>query len=187
MIRHTVLALAAVAVLGSGYLAAQARILQQGRAIVEYRSPQVNAVAAYEYSHRNHNGEWLLVEFAVQAKDRIVIHRDELSLLTPDERSIPVATQEQYLGDHAELTQLMQNATIWRRPLGVYFLTPPQPTINFYASPGRIVSDEAVTNLDEVAAGDLLFKSPDGRWRAGEYRLVLDHEKAQLTLPIVLK
>ena len=187
MIRHTVLALAAAVVLGSGYLAAQGRVFQQGRATVEYRSPQVNAAAAYEYSHRNHSGEWVLVEFAVQAKDRIVIHRDDLSLLTPDERTIPVATQEQYLDDHAELTRLLQNATIWRRPLGVYFLTPPQATINFFASPGGLVSDEAITNLDEVAAGDLLFKSPDGRWRSGEYRLVLDHEKAKAVLPIVLK
>ena len=187
MIRHAVLAVAAAVVLGSGYLAAQGRVLYQGRAIVEYRSPQVNAVAAYEYSHRNHGGQWILIEFAVQSKERIAIHRNDLSLFTADEQEIPVATQKQYLEDHGVITQLLQNAQIWRRPLDLYFLTAPQPTINFFASPGRIVSDEAITNQDEVAAGDLFFKSPGKQWRPGEYRLVLNHAKAKAALPIVLK
>jgi hypothetical protein len=180
-------AVAAAALALPAYPAAQAVVLQQGRATVEYRSPEVNAVAAYDYSQRNHRGPWLLVELAVQTKARVAIHRDQISLLTPDERIIRVASQQQYLDDHAVLTQLLQNASVTRQPLSPYFRTPPQPTIRFFASPGRIVHDDFVSNQDEVAAGDLLFVSPTGRWAAGTYRLRISHERARVELPIELR
>jgi hypothetical protein len=170
------------------YLEAQGRVSQQGRAIVEFRSPDVNAVAAYEYSQRNHAGQWILIEFAVQAAKRIAIHRNELSLHGPVEgRVVPLATQEQFLEDSQELNKLLQNAVVTRRPLASYFTIPPKPTIVFFSAPGRIVHDSAVTNIDEVATGDLFFKAPDGRWPAGGYRLVLNHEQAKAELPIELK
>jgi hypothetical protein len=186
MRRLTALALGAVVLSASGYLSAQGRVKQQGRAIVEYHSPEVRAVAAYEYSQRNHSGAWVLIEFGVQAHKRIAIHRDEISLMTPDERKLPVATQAQFLEDHEELNRLLQNARIWRRPLDSYFVPKPLQTIRFFAAPGQIVHDSAVSNQDEVAAGDLFFKSPNGRWEAGMYRLVLNHEHAKAELPIKL-
>lgn len=188
MRRLTVLfAPVAAVALASGILSAQGRVKQHGRAIVEYRSPDVHAVAAYEYSQRNHAGAWLLIEFAVQASHRIAIHRDEFSLIRPNEEVVRLATQEQFLEDHQELTQLQQNAKIWRRPLNSYFRTPPLGTIRFFTAPGAVVHDSAATNLDEVASGDLFFKSPTGRWEAGTYRLVLNHERAKAELPLTLQ
>lgn len=186
MHRRVVLAVA-TALVSATALLAQGQVREQGRAIVEYRSPAVNAAAAYEYSQRNHAGAWLLIEFAVQAKERIAFHRGQIHLLTPDERRIPLATQEQFLEDHEVLNRLLQNAVIWRRPLAPYFRTPLQPTIRFFSYPGRIVHDSAISNQDEVASGDLFFKAPDGRWPAGTYRLVLDHEQARAELPIRLE
>jgi hypothetical protein len=187
MARVAVFAVCAAALGASAILLAQGQLRQHGRAVVEYRAPDVVAVAAYEYSHRNHAGEWLLIEFAVQTKARTAIDRDQISLLTPDEERIPLATQEQFLADQDELRQLLQNAVVSRRPLDVYFLTRPQPTLRFFAFPGGLVHDSAISNQDEVAAGDLLFKAPDGRWEAGTYRLELAHEQANAALPIELE
>jgi hypothetical protein len=166
--------------------AAPGRIKQHGRATVEYRSEAVAAVASYEYSQRNHQGPWLLIELAVQATPRIAIHRKQLALLAPDEQEIPVATQQQFLDDQPTLSALMQNAKIFDRELWGFFSSPERRTINFYTRPGGTVSESFVSNLDEVASGHLLFKSPDGRWSAGTYRLVLRHEKAMAELPIAL-
>lgn len=168
-------------------LSAQGKVQQHGRAIVQYRSSEVSAVASYEYSQRNHNGAWLLIEFAVQATQRIAVHRDQLTLLGPDERVYPMATQPQFLEDQQTLVGLLQNARVWRRPLDSYFVSrPAMMTIRFFSAPGGVIHDSAVTNLDEVATGDLFFKSPDGKWSAGTYRLVLNHEKAKAELPISL-
>ncbi len=176
------------AVGASAAISAQGRIKQHGRAIVEYRSDEVAAIASYEYSQRNHDGAWLLIELAVQATERIAIHRNQLTLIGPDERTYPIATQPQFLEDQRTLTRLMQNASMWRRPLDGYFATRPTvQSIRFFSTSGGIISDSAVSNLDEVAMGDLLFKSPDAKWSAGTYRLVLKHEDAKAELPITLQ
>jgi hypothetical protein len=181
----TILALCAGLLNSSEHVLAQ-RIKQLGRAIVEYSSPDVKAVAAYEYSRRNHGGEWLLVQLAVQAAGRIAIERTQISLITPGERTVPLATQQEFLDGHDMINGLLQNATVWRRPLDSYFNTRTQPTIRFFSYPGRNVHDSFVTNPDETAAGDLFFRSNAGGWPSGRYRLVVNHRDAKAELPIEL-
>jgi hypothetical protein len=168
--------------------AGQGTVKQHGRAIVQYRSPDVSAVASYEYSQKNHAGPWLLIELAIMAKNRIAIERDQISLRTPDERTVRLAAHTEYLGDRESLTRLYQNASIFRRPLEGYFPSRPlKRTIRFFAGPGTTISDSVATNLDEVATGDLLFVAPQGKWPEGDYALVLNHPKAQAELPIKLQ
>jgi hypothetical protein len=189
MSRHKAAVALVTCIAGSAALVAQGSVKQYGRAIVQYRSPAVTAVASYEYSQKNHAGPWLLIEFAVQAKkDRIAIERDQISLRTPGEGVVRLAAHMEYLDDQSTLTGLYQNASIYRRPLDGYFPSRPlMRTIRFFAGPGRTISDSAVTNLDEVATGDLLFLAPKGSWPAGDYVLVLNHPKAQAELPITLQ
>jgi hypothetical protein len=85
------------------------------------------------------------------------------------------------------LTALSQNAAVFDRALTSYFTAPVSRTINFFAKPGGTVSESFVTNLDDVASGSLLFKSPKGSWPAGTYRLVLRHAQTMAELPINLE
>ena len=185
MSRLTIVALCMSLLFTAEFVSAQ-RVKQLGHAIVEFRSPDVKAVAAYEYSRRTHSGEWLLIELAVQATKRIAIERNQINLLTADERLIPLGKQQDFLEGHEMLNSLLQNASIWRRPLSSYFTVRLQPTIRFFSYPGRSVSDSFVTNQDEVASGDLFFNSNGGGWAAGEYRLVVSHPDARAELPIEL-
>jgi hypothetical protein len=189
MSRHTTAIALVTCIAGSAALLAQGSVKQYGKAIVHYRSSEVSAVASYEYSQKNHAGPWLLIEFAVQAKkDRIAIERDQLSLRTPGEDVVRLAAHMEYLDDQSTLTRLYQNASIFRRPLDGYFPSRPlMRTIKFFTGAGRTISDSAVTNVDEVATGDLLFLAPKGSWPAGEYVLVLNHPKVQAELPITLQ
>jgi hypothetical protein len=185
MSRLTIVALCMGLLLSAEFVSAQ-RVKQLGRSIVEFTSADVKAVAAYEYSRRHHSGEWLLVELAVQARKRIAIERTQINLLTADERTIPLGMQQEFLEGHEMLNGLMQNASVWRRPLSPYFTTRTQATIRFFSYPGRNVHDSFVTNPDEVAAGDLFFKSTGGGWPAGAYRVVMSHPDARAELPIEL-
>jgi len=74
----------------------------------------------------------------------------------------------------------------WRRPLTSYFNVRLQPTIRFFSYSGKNVHDSFVTNPDEVASGDLFFKSAGGGWASGGYRLVMSHPDAKAELPIEL-
>jgi len=185
MSRLTIVTLCLSLLFAAEFVSAQ-RVKQLGRSIVEFTSPDVKAVAAYEYSRRNHAGEWLLVQMAVQAKKRIAIERDQINLLTADERTVPLGKQQDFLEGHEMLNNLLQNAAIWRRPLNPYFTTRTLGTIRFFAYPGSIVQSSFVTNPDAAAAGDLFFKSTGGGWASGTYRLVLSHPDARAELPIEL-
>ena len=170
----------------SEFVSAQ-RVKQQGRAIVEFTSPQVKAVAAYEFSRRNHTSQWLLIELAVQAHERIAIERVQINLRSAEGAIVPIATHQQFLDGRATISQLLQNARISRHDLRAYFDVGLQPTIRFFSYPRRVVHDSFVSNLDEVATGDLLFKTDDNAWRSGTYRLVISHPEAMADMPIVLE
>lgn len=159
-----------------------------GRATIQYRDDMVQAVAIYDYSQRNHNQAWLLVQFGVALYQRAVVRRDSFQIVMPGGRAVPLATQEQFLDDGARIRQLRQNARIYQRQLLTYF--PKSATgdiMRWVALPGDgIVRESLIPSEHGVAIGDLYFKSPTLRWESGTHRLVFDHEKGHAELPIRL-
>jgi hypothetical protein len=159
-----------------------------GRATIQYRDDMVQAVAIYDYSQRNHNQAWLLVQFGVALYQRAVVRRDSFQIVMPGGRAVPLATQEQFLDDGARIRQLRQNARIYQRQLLTYF--PKSATgdiMRWVALPGDgIVRESLIPSEHGVAIGDLYFKSPTLRWEAGTHRLVFEHEKGHAELPIRL-
>ena len=187
---------AAVIVSGAALSAAQRpadddafpRTKSYGRATVQYRDEMVQAVAIYDYSQRNHNQAWLLVQFGVALYQRAVVRRDSFQIVMPGGRAVPLATQEQFLDDGARIRQLRQNARIYQRQLLTYF--PKSATgdiMRWVALPGDgIVRESLIPSEHGVAIGDLYFKSPTLRWESGTHRLVFDHPKGHAELPIRL-
>jgi hypothetical protein len=164
------------------------RTKSYGRATVQYRDEMVQAVAIYDYSQRNHNQAWLLVQFGVALYQRAVVRRDSFQIVMPGGRAVPLATQEQFLDDGARIRQLRQNARIFHRQLLTYF--PKSATgdiMRWVALPGDgIVRESLIPSEHGVAIGDLYFKSPTLRWEKGTHRLVFEHEKGHAELPIRL-
>jgi hypothetical protein len=161
-----------------------------GRATVEYEDEQVKAVAIYDYSQRNHKQAWLLVQFGVALYERAAVRRESFHLIMPGGRSVPLATQEQFLADAARIRQFRQNAGIFHRDLVNYF---PKSAVGdvmrWVALPGDgLIREPVVIPAEQdVAIGDLYFKSPTLRWESGTHRLVFDHEKGHAELPIRLE
>jgi hypothetical protein len=161
-----------------------------GRATVEYKDDKVQAVAIYDYSQRNHDGAWLLVQIGVALRERGALKRDSFSLVMPDGRAVPLAMQEQFLEDAAEIVKLRQNASIFKRPVLIYFpKSADGESLRWFALPGEgTVRDTAIVPSEHgVVLGDLYFKSPTRRWDDGTYRLVFDDEKGHAELPIRLE
>jgi len=161
-----------------------------GRATVEYKDDKVQAVAIYDYSQRNHDGAWLLVQVGVALSERGAVKRDSFSVVMPGGRVVPLATQEQFLADSQQITKLRQNARIFQREVISYFpKSADGEFIRWFALPGDgTVRDPAIIPSEHgVVIGDLYFKSPTLRWDDGTYRLVFDNEKGHAELPIRLE
>jgi len=159
-----------------------------GRATVEYNDG-FHAVANYDYSQRAHNTPWLLIDLAAASTRRFVLHRDHIRLLTPDGRELKMATHKAILDDRPGINLVLQNAQIWRRGLESYFnQRGVNEWIRFHNRPEQgVVSDEAIVDNDRVTIGELFFKSPEGRWQTGTYRLTIENDVAKAALPIVLQ
>jgi len=163
-----------------------------GRATPEYDHNDLHLVVNYDYAQRNHKTKWLLLDLAIASKQSFILHRKDITLLTPDDRHLAVALQAELLEDTAGITLVLQNARIWRRDLTSYFSERnggiPNEPIRFQAVPlERTVSDEATVNRDHVTGGQLLFRTPRGSWDAGTYRLEVNTDAGLAALPITLQ
>jgi hypothetical protein len=183
-----------IALVGAAVFASQKEQLfphtkKNGRAEVEYRHEGLTFVANYNYSQQNHRMPWLLIDVALGSNTRFVLHRDNFSIVTPEGRTVKLATQEAVAADGAGLTSLVQNSKIHRRNLDGYFAQrSARELIRFFSFPfERTTSNEAIVDNDRVTSGALLFKSPEGSWQEGTYRLAIDNEKAKAALPIALQ
>ena len=161
-----------------------------GRATVQYNDSKVQAVAIYDYSQRNHDQAWLLVQFGVALHERGVVRRESFQIVMPGGRMVGLATQEQFLADSERITQLRQNARIFYRDVLSYFpKSASGDLMRWVALPGDgMVREPTIVPAEHgVAIGDLYFKSPTLRWEDGIHRLVFDHEKGRAELPIRLE
>ena len=161
-----------------------------GRATVEYKDEKVQAVAIYDYSQRNHDTAWILVQVGVALAERGPVKRESFSMVMPGGRTVPLATQEQFLADSQVITKLRQNARIFMREVIGYFpKSADGEYIRWFALPGEgTVRDPAIVPSEHgVVIGDLYFRSPTLRWEAGTHRLVFDNDKGHAELPIRLE
>lgn len=161
-----------------------------GRATVVYKDDKVQMVAIYDYSQRNHDGAWLVVQTGIALRERGQITRDTLSLVMPDGRVVPLASQEQFLEGAAEIRELRQNARIFQQPIGTYFPeSADAEMLRWFALPGEptVRTLAVIPSEHGVVGGDLYFKSPTRLWEKGTYRLVFDNGTARAELPIRLE
>jgi hypothetical protein len=161
-----------------------------GRATVEYKDEKVQAVAIYDYSQRNHETDWLLVQIGVALSERGAVKRESFSVTMPGGRVVPLATQEQFLADSAKINKLRQNARIFQREVIGYFpKSADGEFLRWFALPGEgTVRNPAIIPSEHgVVIGDLYFKSPTLRWDDGTYRLVFNNENGHAELPIRLE
>ena len=161
-----------------------------GRATVEYRDEKVQAVAIYDYSQRNHDTAWILVQIGVALAERGAVRRDSFSVVMAGGRSVPLATQEQFLADSQVITKLRQNARIFQREVISYFpKSADGEFIRWFALPGEgTVRNPAIVPSEHgVVIGDLYFRSPTLRWETGTHRLVFNNDKGHAELPIRLE
>jgi hypothetical protein len=191
--------LAAVVICASVALSAQRpaddnafpRTKAYGRATVQYEDKQIQAVAIYDYSQRQHNQPWLLVQFGVALSQRTEVRRDSFHIITPDQQKVPLATQQQFLADGARIQQFRQNARIFYRELTGFF--PRSGDRVFGMRWVSLPEDGIIRELAVIPAeydlllGDLYFKSPTLKWESGTHRLVFDHPKGHAELPIRLE
>lgn len=160
-----------------------------GRAATEFRDGDVQVVAAYYYSQREHDGPWLLVELGFNSRKALTLRRDRIELTTPAGDVVPLSGQRRWAADPARARRLLQQTRTVRHPLTSYFSQIAIVTrLRFFTRPeddGTVVDEMSVGG--ETLVGDLMFESPTGAWDRGTHVLVIGHELGVARLPIELR
>jgi len=159
-----------------------------GRATVEFRDTQLQVVLNYEYSQRNHDSAWLLVDFGGRSERRLVLDREHFKLVSQSGEWFPVASQRHFVDAAKQIQALRQNASVWRRDLGSYLgALNLRERLKFFALPGEgVVITGALLDKDRNTFGELYFEMPRGSWDEGDYALLIEHPQARIKLPISL-
>ena len=159
-----------------------------GKATVQFHDSRLQVVLNYEYSQRNHESAWLLVDFGAHSEKRLVLDREHFKLVSQTGEWFPVASQRHFVEAAKEIQSLRHNASIWRRDLGSYLgaLTL-RDRLKFFALPGEgIVVTGALLDKDRNTFGELYFEMERGVWGSGDYALLIEHPQASIKLPISL-
>src|SRR5882672_11103376 len=100
-------------------------IKELGRAVAQYKDKDdvLQVVVAYNYSQRQHNSRWILIQMAVSSTRSLRIRRDGIYVYTPDVRVIALATQARFREDSQRVTALLQNSAPQRHPVESYFVS----------------------------------------------------------------
>jgi len=161
---------------------------RHGKAIVEYRDDDLDVVLSYEYSQKNHDTPWLLLDLGMRSEHQFVIEREHIRLVSETGEWFPVASERHFVENGPQITHLRQNATIHRRDLTSYLGTAPRTPMKFFALPGEgIVITGALVDREHNTLGELYFENPGGSWPEGDYALLFEHPKARLKLPLHLE
>ena len=176
-----------------GQLAAQEEFSpasrQRGRAVVEYRDKAIHVVAAYNYSQRNHDSRWLLIEAAVSTQETTTIQRNMIALRTPQGRQTVLASQSRLDQNVEPILALMQNSRVVSHNVVSYFTQQRRVEAMqlFRLSVVGFVHNDFVVDRETVAFGPLFFESTTGAWAAGTYAITVRHSKGDVQLPIRLE
>jgi hypothetical protein len=143
----------------------------------------------YEYSQRNHDSAWLLVDFGARSERRLVLDREHFKLVSQSGEWFPVASQRHFVDAAKQIQALRQNASVWRRDLGSYLgALNLRERLKFFALPGEgVVITGALLDKDRNTFGELYFEMPRGAWDEGDYALLIEHPQARIKLPISLE
>ncbi|HEU4687032.1 MAG TPA: hypothetical protein VFS23_01655 [Vicinamibacterales bacterium] len=161
---------------------------KQGRAAVEYRDAEIHVVAAYYYSHNNHDSRWLLIQVAMSTTRNLTFDRKDITIVAPGGRTVELSSQEQFAADVNRVKTLVQNASVLRHNTLSYFNERNRAErMRLFALNSGPVLTNFVTDEHHVAVGDFYFASPTGRWDEGVYSLVIEKDGARAVLPIELQ
>jgi hypothetical protein len=144
------------------------------------------AILGYKLANLSLGEEWMLLEFGATVRDDVpnyTLRREALSLETPDGKTIPLATKEEYL--KADVRALLNREKVQRDSIN-YF--PPMATracrIGFFAEldSRAMAYDQVELSNMSACLGRLFFHIPTGI-QYGQHWLNVKFEKSIVRVP----
>jgi len=160
-----------------------------GEHVMLYESAEIRLAVGYLFAASNLGERWLLLELGAMAADHQtpVLRRDNLYVITPSGRRIPMASQREYLLGFASETVKLRRADIVRNPL-TYFPLRARPCLLRFFTDNRMrgtVYDRITLTDRQACRGRLFFQVPGGVTK-GRWVLAVELEEETARVPFLL-
>lgn len=147
------------------------------------------ATLGYRVANDSIGTEWMLLDAGVTVRkgtDTYALTRDAISLKTPDGKTIPLATQQEYADAHY-LQALNKRAKMMRDTISYFPLDASHAcAMRFFgdlSAPASSMSyDRVELAYDRACVGRLFFKIPGGI-KVGQHWLVIKFAGSELEVP----
>lgn len=161
-----------------------------GKTVSRYKDEKLQMVVSSRYSARHLDRRWIFFDVMVAGLSGggVRIHREDVSLETPDGTVLNLPSQSRLAEGLPDIRRVMAEARPSREPLDGYFpFVSVFDRLPFFAVPGEdLVRDEFTVNLRNGAQGDLFFESKSDGWKPGVYALVVRNKWVSARLPFRL-
>ena len=165
-------------------------VRQTGRYSVSYEGPEIEATVLFHGVDREMGGGWLVVVAQLRGSPRsgvVTIHRDDISLRTPDGRRLPLVDQKEFRAAYREIHSRVRRLVSSSEPLQTYASDLRRCDRWFLTQPGEgFAQDELGISTFEVCWGPLVFEVPGGV-QPGRWRLIIDLEESRVDIPFELE
>ena len=156
---------------------------------VLYEGPELAATVSYLQGKKSVAEEWLVLAVELtnpRGAGPVDLHRDDISIRTPDGRRIELVDKQDYFKNYARL-QIPVDRTLDYLPLLYLYQPSRAPCGRWFleAAPQRISFDEINLSSARTCSGPLVFKVPDGV-QPGRWRLVFELEESRPDIPFVI-
>jgi hypothetical protein len=144
------------------------------------------AIIGYRLANLSIGEEWLLLEFGTTLRDGVpnyMLKRDALSLETPDGKTIPMATNEEYL--KVDLRAMQNRERVQRDSINYFPPSASRPCrIGFFSEidSRTMAYDQVELSPTRGCVGRIFFKVPGGI-AYGQHWLNVQFEKTLVRVP----
>ena len=160
------------------------------RNAVLHEGPELVAVVAYLQGKHSVAEERLILAVELtspRGSGPNVVGRGDISLRTPDGRSLALISQDEFRGNFARIRIPVERTLVFL-PL-LYRYQPSRLPCDrwFLVSPPEIIAfDEIPINSSQTCSGPLVFSVPGGV-QPGRWRLVIELEESRADIPFIIE
>ncbi len=161
---------------------------RMGEYILKQFGPELWTVLGYRFANTQLGDEWMILEVGLSSPNgqSAEVTREEIFLLSPSGKRIPLPTQKQFNEAYGSLRSTIERADVNRDPLEYFPPSRIECAMRFFVTPGQGVSFDQVTLNDRRGCFGRLFFDVPGGIQSGRWVLGIDLEESEIRIPFEL-
>lgn len=169
--------------------ASEPMVDQPGKTMSRFKGPLVEVVVDYKFASLNQGDEWMILNVAVTSNhsQAIEVNRADVSVKTPDGRTIPLPPYSEFIAAYPEIQSASRRAALASDPIDFSSGGRATCDLRFQPLPGTVPSLETVYVTNRKICQALLFFPVPGGVQPGNWHFLIEFEEFEASVPFEIE